>query len=106
MKQNKIKAAKDSRELYKILNIPSNKSAEIELKCDLVFKINQIVNRKRLTHLEVAKLASTSRTRITAILNYNVHNTSIDLLTRVLFALGYRINFSLAKVNSTSKMAA
>jgi plasmid maintenance system antidote protein VapI len=37
----------------------------------------------------VARLAHTSRTRVTAILNRNTKDVSTDLLLRVLYALGY-----------------
>ncbi len=44
---------------------------------------------KNLTHAQVAGLARTSRTRITAILNRNTKAVSTDLLLRVLYSLGY-----------------
>jgi DNA-binding LacI/PurR family transcriptional regulator len=37
----------------------------------------------------VARLAGTSRTRVTAILNRNTKDISTDLMLRVLYALGY-----------------
>jgi plasmid maintenance system antidote protein VapI len=43
-----------------------------------------------LTHAQVAKIAQTSRTRLTAILNRNTANVSTDLMLRILAALGYR----------------
>jgi hypothetical protein len=39
--------------------------------------------------VQVARLARTSRTRITAIMNRNTKDISTDLLLRVLYALGY-----------------
>ena len=63
--------------------------ANIELRSDLNSKIVEVVGRKGLTHAQVARLAGTSRTRVTAILNRNTKDISTDLLLRVLFALGY-----------------
>lgn len=45
--------------------------AEIELRTALNSKIIEADRRKNLTHAQVATLALTSRTRITAILNRN-----------------------------------
>jgi len=50
-------------------------------------KIIEVVAKKKLTHSDVARLAHTSRTRVTAILNRNTHDISTDLL-RVLRSLG------------------
>jgi cyanate lyase len=55
---------------------------------DLNDKIIEVVGKKGLTHLEVARLAHTSRTRVTAILNRNTHGISTDLMLRVLGSLG------------------
>ena len=48
-----------------------------------------VVREKDLTHAQVARLARTSRTRVTAIMNRNTKDVSTDLLLRVLYALGY-----------------
>ena len=42
----------------------------------------------RLTHSDLARLAHTSRTRVTAILNRNTDDISSDLMPRVLASLG------------------
>ena len=55
-----------------------------------VDKITAAVAKRRLTHAQVAKLAHTSRTRITAILNRNTDGVSTDLLLRILGRLGFR----------------
>jgi plasmid maintenance system antidote protein VapI len=51
-------------------------------------KIIEVVGKKGLTHLEVARPAHNSRTRVTAILNRNTHDISTDLMLRVLGSLG------------------
>jgi predicted XRE-type DNA-binding protein len=69
----------------------------MELRSDLNSKIAKIVERKRLTHAEVARLAKTSRTRVTAILNRNTKSISTDLLLRLLYALGYTAKLRIEK---------
>jgi len=48
----------------------------------------EVVAKKGLIHSDVARLAHTSRTRVTAILNRNTHDISTDLMLRVLGSLG------------------
>jgi len=71
--------------------------AEISLRSELNSKIAKIVQNKRLTRAQVARLASTSRTRLTAILNRHTQDVSTDLLLRVLYALGYTAKITFQK---------
>ena len=89
MKKTKAIVTRNAGELAKALGLSPADGAEIELRSELNSKIAEIVRRKVLTHAEVARLAKSSRTRITAILNRNTKNVSTDLLLRVLYALGY-----------------
>ena len=76
-------------ELAKELGLTPADGAEIELRSGLNTKIIEVVRKKGLTHAQVARLARTSRTRMTAIMNRNTKDISTDLLLRVLYALGY-----------------
>jgi predicted XRE-type DNA-binding protein len=89
MKKVRPVVTRNAGELAESLGLTPADGAEIELRSELNSKIAEIVRRKALTHAEVARLAKTSRTRITAILNRNTKNVSTDLLLRVLYALGY-----------------
>ena len=84
--------------LARALGLSPGEGAEIELRSSLNSKIIEVVHRKGLTHARVARLARTSRTRITAIMNRNTKDISTDLMLRVLYALGYtaRITFGRA----------
>lgn len=98
MKKSKAIIAKTPAELAKALGLTPADGAELELRSNLNSKIVDIVARKRLTHNQVANLARTSRTRVTAIMNRNTRDISTNLLLRVLYALGYtaRITFQRA----------
>jgi predicted XRE-type DNA-binding protein len=87
--------ARTAGELAKSLGLTPADGAEIELRSTLNSKIVEVVRRKGLTHTQVARLARTSRTRVTAIMNRNTKDISTDLLLRVLYALGFtaRITF-------------
>jgi predicted XRE-type DNA-binding protein len=83
--------------LAKALGLTPADGAEIELRSDLNSKIVDVVGRKGLTHVQVARLALTSRTRVTAIMNRNTKDASTDLLLRVLYALGYTAKITFHK---------
>jgi predicted XRE-type DNA-binding protein len=88
MKKVKPVVARNARELAKALGLTPADGLEIEIRSDLNDKIIEVVSEEALTHSQVARLAHTSRTRITAILNRNTHDISTDLMLRVLASLG------------------
>ncbi len=89
MKRTKSIVTRNAAELAKALGLTPAAGAEIEVRSHLNSKIAEVVQRKGLTHSQVAKLAGTSRTRVTAIMNHNTKDISTDLLLRVLYAIGY-----------------
>ncbi|HZJ44813.1 MAG TPA: XRE family transcriptional regulator [Pyrinomonadaceae bacterium] len=88
MKKVKPVVARNTRELAKALGLTPADGMEIQFRSDLNDKIIEVVGKKGLTHADVAHLAHTSRTRVTAILNRNTQDISTDLMLRVLAALG------------------
>ena len=91
MKKVKPVVTRDSRELAMALGLSPADGMEIEFRSNLNDKIIEVVAKKGLTHADVARLAQTSRTRVTAILNRNTHDISADLMLRVLGSLGVRV---------------
>jgi predicted XRE-type DNA-binding protein len=91
MKKVKPVVARNSRELAKVLGLSPAEGMEIEFRSNLNDKIIEVVAKKGLTHADVARLAHTSRTRVTAILNRNTQDISTDLMLRVLGSLGVRV---------------
>jgi predicted XRE-type DNA-binding protein len=90
MKKAKSIIAKTASELAEVLGLSPADGVEIEIRSDLNDKIIDVVKTKELTHAQVAKLARTSRTRITAIMNHNTSDISTDLMLRILSSLGVR----------------
>src|SRR6266566_1953140 len=80
MKKPKITVTRTAAELAKALGLTPADGAEIALRSDLNSKIVEVVQRKGLTHAQVARLARTSRTRVTAIMNRNTKDISTVLL--------------------------
>lgn len=88
MKKVKPVVARNARELAAVLGLTPADGLEIEIRSDLNDKIIEVVKKTGLTHDQVARLAHTSRTRVTAILNRNTQDISTDLMLRVLASLG------------------
>ena len=88
MKKVRPVIARNAKELANVLGLAAADGMEIEFRSDLNDKIIEVVGKKGLTHSDVARLAHTSRTRVTAILNRNTHDISTDLMLRVLGSLG------------------
>jgi predicted XRE-type DNA-binding protein len=97
MKQSKSLVATNVKELTQILDLPPTAGAEIELRSQLNDKVIAIVQETGLTHEQVAKLARTSRSRVTAILNRNTQDVSTDLLLRIITSLGYRAKITFSR---------
>ena len=97
MKKVKPIVARNARELAKALGLTPADGLEIEVRSDLNDKIIEVVSKRELAHSQVAKLARTSRTRITAILNRNTQDISTDLMLRILPSLGVQAKIQFKK---------
>jgi predicted XRE-type DNA-binding protein len=91
MSTKKSVVARSSRELADVLGLSEADRAAIEVQLELAEQIALELRRTRMTHACLARLAHTSRPRLTAILNGNLDGVSTDLLLRVLAALGVRV---------------
>lgn len=98
MKKSKACVANTPVELAKALGLSISHAYEWQVRAELAISLKEIITTANLTHAQVAKLAKTSRTRITSILNFNLHNVSTDLLIRILAALGYGVNLSVSRL--------
>jgi predicted XRE-type DNA-binding protein len=90
MKKAKVKAvvARTAGELAEVLGLERADGIEFAVRSALNTKIIEVMQKRKLTHAQVAALAGTSRTRVTAIANRNTKDISTDLMLRVLGALG------------------
>ncbi|HEX3356602.1 MAG TPA: XRE family transcriptional regulator [Tepidisphaeraceae bacterium] len=78
----------DTFELASVLGLNKEDAIAMEFRARLNRKIVELVKSKELSHVEVAKAARASRTRVTAILNGQTMGISTDCLLRILYALG------------------
>jgi predicted XRE-type DNA-binding protein len=89
-KKARYVVTRTAEELAEALDLSPEDAVEIEVKSELNAKIIEVTKRKGLTHAAIAKLAHTSRTRVTALLNGNTRNISASLMIRILASLGIR----------------
>ncbi len=80
--------ARTAGELAEVLGLERADGIELAVRSTLNTKIIEVTEKRGLTHAQVAGLAGTSRTRVTAIINRNTKDISTDLMLRVLGALG------------------
>jgi plasmid maintenance system antidote protein VapI len=98
MKKIRPIVTRTAAQLAEVLGLSPEDGMEMELRCTLNDKVIAAVKDAGLTHAQVAKAAHTSRSRVTAILNRNTINVSTDLMLRLLFALGYRLEVRFSRV--------
>ena len=91
MAKQELIVARTAEELAEVLGLTPADAHAWKFRSALANRIAQEVARRKLTHAQVAKLAGTSRSRVTAILNGGLVDISTDLLLRILASLGVRV---------------
>ena len=86
-----------AEELAEVLGLTPAEGAEMAFRTNLNSQIIKIVNKKKITHAQLAKLVGSSRTRMTKLLNRNISDVSTDLMLRVLSVLGYKPSLKIIK---------
>lgn len=87
MKKHEIKSSSD---LSDLLGLNESDAIEAEIKSELMGKIRSLIEKKKITHQEVAELSGVGRTVITGIVNASIQRITIDRLLRVLVSLGIK----------------
>jgi predicted XRE-type DNA-binding protein len=91
MRKRNAVSARSTRELADVLDLSDADRVALEVQFGLTERIALEVRRLDITHANLARLAGTSRPRVTAILNGNLEGVSTDLLLRLLAALNVRV---------------
>ena len=74
--------------LAKLLAIPKSRGLEAVLKAQLIAAVLREVDRRGLTHAELAASAGLPRTAVTGILSGSLQNVTIDRILRLIEAAG------------------
>lgn len=96
---NKMKpiVARNAKELAEIMGLTPAHAVEWVLRYSLTKKIIATAERNHLTVTQIARGAETSRARVTNVLKGDSHGISIDVLLRILGAIGQTIKISYKK---------
>ena len=98
MKKSKTVINKNATELAKTLGLTPSDALEWEVRHSITKKIIDTAKKQELSVTEIAKLAGTSRARVTKILKDDTSGISLDVLFRVLGATGQKVKLSYLKV--------
>ena len=78
--------------LAKLLGIPKSRGLEAVWKAQLIAAITREIERRGLTHVEVASSSGLPRSAVTGILSGSLQRVTIDRLLRLLEAVGLEAN--------------
>jgi predicted XRE-type DNA-binding protein len=74
--------------LAKLLRIPKSRGLEAVLKAHLIAAVLREVDRRGLTHAELARHSGLSRSAVTGILSGSLQKVTIDRVLRLVEAAG------------------
>ena len=94
-----LKKSRTSKDVATAMRLPASKAIEWQVRHQLTEQILGAVKKKEMSVTEVAKKAGTSRSRITLILKGETEGISIDVLLRVLGAVGKTVKLTFGKVS-------
>ena len=95
-KSNKV-IVKNPKELAESLGLSPSDAVEWEIRNVITKKIIECAAKNYLTVTSIAKDSGTSRGRVTKILKDNTLGISLDVLVRVLRAVGEEVKISFRK---------
>lgn len=98
MKKANTVVSKNSRELAEALGLNKAEAVEWELRNTITKRIMESAREKGLSAAIIAKHSGTSRGRVTKILKDDSLGISLDVLVRVLGAIGEQVKISFKKV--------
>lgn len=97
-KSNKV-VNKTSVDLAESLGLNPSVALEWQVRVSVTKEIIDSAIKKQITVTDLAKLASTSRARVTKILKDDTYGISLDVLFRVLGALGQTVRLNFKKIS-------
>ena len=94
----KMKRYKDLTELAKALGRPPEVAEVAKIKAKMILEIIKYIDKKNLTHQEVADITGIPRSAITGIINGSLQRVSIDRLVRIMAGLGKSVDMKIKDV--------
>lgn len=87
----KSKTYKNATDLALALGLSAEHGIIAEMKASLTKEIIKAIDKKKLTHKDVAELSGVPRSAITGIVNGSLQKVSIDRLIRIVGSLGKKV---------------
>lgn len=97
MAKVKTIVTRTAKELARALDLDESVALEWEIRHSLTHRIIETVKKQHWTVTEIAKKAETSRARVTRILKNDTTGISLDVLVRVLGAIGQKAKITYSK---------
>ena len=94
----KSKSYRSITDLAIDLGLSENRGDMAIIKANLTKEIIKAINKKKVTHQEVADLSGVPRSAITGIINGSLQKITIDRLVRVINSLGKKIELKIKNV--------
>ena len=95
--KSKFMTVETPEELATALRLPKSVAIEWKVRSEVTCEIIRLFKRSEITVTAFAKMAQTSRARITRILKNDTSDISLDVLLRVLGALGQTVQLKFFK---------
>ncbi|MDZ4675990.1 MAG: XRE family transcriptional regulator [Oligoflexia bacterium] len=83
-----MKRKSTGSEIAKMVSISQARGMEATIKAQLITAILATIQKKKLTHVQVAKLAKLPRSAVTGILSGSLQKVTIDRVLRLIEAVG------------------
>lgn len=101
LSKKKIKpvVSKDAEELANALGLSKEIALEWQVRHDVTLEIINVFEKSHLNKTDFAEKSKTSRARITRILKNDTSDISLDVLLRVLGALGQKVQLRFLKAS-------
>lgn len=95
--KKKVYVTRNARELAELLDLTSGDALDWEIRISITQRIIESFSKRGYTVTEVAASAQTSRARVTKILKHHSVGISLDVLIRVLAAVGDEVKLTFKK---------
>ncbi len=93
----KPKRYKELKDFTEAIGLDRTRSLQAEIKAQLTGALIKEIQRKNLTHGEVAEMSGVARSTVTGIVNGSLQSVSIDRILRVLTGLDMSIEVKVKK---------
>ena len=94
----KMKKYKNLEAFAKALGCPPEVAAVAKIKTKMILEIIKYIEKKNLTHQEVADMTGIPRSAITGIINGSLQRVSIDRLVRIMAVLGKSVDMKIKDI--------